>query len=76
MQCLALASALAASAAGGASVCLGSQVGGPGCSKYLLPCRRAPGQSASCGVLLIENLCMHLLETCPGASPKENCFLF
>lgn len=42
MHCLALASAVAASAAGGASVCLGSQVGGPGCSKYLLPCRRAP----------------------------------
>lgn len=44
--------------------------------KYLLPCRKAPGQSARCGVPVIENLCMYPLDSCPGFSPKESCLLF
>lgn len=56
----------------------GSRVGwgGAGCSKYFLPCRRAPGQSASGSVLLIENLCIYPPDSCPGFSPMENCLLF
>lgn len=55
VQCLTLADVASAASA------LGSQVGGSECSNYLLPCTWAPGQSASCGVLLVENLLMYHL---------------
>lgn len=70
VQCLTLAAVAFA-----ASV-LGPQVGGSECSKYLPPCTWAPGQSASCGVLLFENLLMCPLACCPGFSPKEDSVLF